>query len=114
MKKKNFLRSLIIIAIFTLLLLLFKVFYPRSYGVPALATRVDTTHWILPTGSDIAYTIIHADLNKSFILLFICMEGQAAILPDQILKHSHRLHKMVMMFISTTRLEAAIQTGLMT
>ncbi|HNP23317.1 MAG TPA: alpha/beta hydrolase [Panacibacter sp.] len=62
--KKNFLRSLIIIAIFTLLLLLFKVFYPRSYGVPALATRVDTTHWILPTGSDIAYTIIHADLNK--------------------------------------------------
>ena len=73
---------------------------------------MDTTHWILPTGSDIAYTIIHADLNKKLYPVIYLHEGQAAILPDQILKHSHRLHKMVMMFISTTRLEAAIQTRL--
>lgn len=62
--KKRFLRFVLYAAIFCVAFLLFKVFYPRNYDVPQLAGRIGTKFWSLSTGSDIAYTVVHADSNR--------------------------------------------------
>jgi proline iminopeptidase len=47
-------------ALMGIAMLLFAVFWPRSYGTPPVVVRQGTRYWDLPTGSRIAYTFIAA------------------------------------------------------
>jgi proline iminopeptidase len=58
--RKTIFRILLIAAVLTLGLLLFKCCTPASYAVPAPEERAGTRYWTLPTGSHLAYTKIAA------------------------------------------------------
>ena len=61
-----------IAALAGLAILVIAMFWPRSYGTPALVPRPGTRYWDLPTGSRIAYTMIPAQgAEKPCPLIFL-------------------------------------------
>ncbi len=55
-----------------ILILLFLLFYPRSYDVPQIVERDNVKYWDLPTGSRIAYTYLPAKgFKKTYPVIFL-------------------------------------------
>lgn len=53
-------------------ILIYILFYPRTYNVPQMKDREGTLYWDLPTGSRIAYTLIAAKgIKKPFPIIFL-------------------------------------------
>jgi proline iminopeptidase len=61
MKIASFIKYALLVCI---VILLFKVFLPRKYNVPALQKIASTQFWNLPTGSRISYSIVSAKGKK--------------------------------------------------
>lgn len=66
-----------------LLLLLFKVFVPRTYNVPQAHSRDSTRYWNLPTGSKIAYTRVSAKGRKQPYPIIFLQGGPGGFITDR-------------------------------
>lgn len=62
--KRNFFKVVKYILLTCILILLFKIFYPKNYSVPQFKKKPGTQYWNLSTGSKIGYTLIKARNNK--------------------------------------------------
>jgi len=62
--KKQALTITCAVLLILLSLVLFKIFYPRNYQVPAFKKRSNTQYWKLPDGSTIGYLLLQAKVIK--------------------------------------------------
>ena len=69
--------------LFFIVLLLYKIFVPRSYLTPTLQKRAGTLYWNLSTGSSIGYTLISAKGSKTKTPIIYLHGGPGGYVSDR-------------------------------
>ncbi len=81
--KRNIVRVIKYFLLLFLVILLYKIFWPRNYNAPESQLRKSTKYWNLPTGSKIGYTFIAGIGSKKKYPIIYLHGGPGGFVSDR-------------------------------